>query len=26
VNPADVNALLIFLEVRNRQQPAGVGK
>ncbi|MEG4802760.1 tRNA uridine-5-carboxymethylaminomethyl(34) synthesis enzyme MnmG [Microcoleus sp. ARI1-B5] len=25
VNPADVNALLIFLEVRNRQ-PAGVGK
>ena len=26
VNPADVNALLIFLELRNRQQPAGVGK
>ena len=26
VNPADVNALLIFLEVRNRQQPAAVGK
>jgi tRNA uridine 5-carboxymethylaminomethyl modification enzyme len=26
VNPADVNALLIFLEVRNRQQPASVGK
>ncbi len=26
VNPADVNALLIFLEVRNRQQPAGVGR
>ncbi|MEG5044123.1 tRNA uridine-5-carboxymethylaminomethyl(34) synthesis enzyme MnmG [Microcoleus sp. B4-C1] len=26
VNPADVNALLIFLEVRNRQQPAGVAK
>jgi tRNA uridine 5-carboxymethylaminomethyl modification enzyme len=26
VNPADVNALLIFLEVRNRQQPARVGK
>ncbi|MEG4325617.1 tRNA uridine-5-carboxymethylaminomethyl(34) synthesis enzyme MnmG [Microcoleus sp. herbarium5] len=26
VNPADVNALLIFLEVRNRKQPAGVGK
>ncbi len=26
VNPADVNALLIYLEVRNRQQPAGVGK
>ncbi|MEG4836601.1 tRNA uridine-5-carboxymethylaminomethyl(34) synthesis enzyme MnmG [Microcoleus sp. B9-D4] len=26
VNPADVNALLIFLEVRNRQQPADVGK
>lgn len=26
VNPADVNALLIFLEVGNRQQPAGVGK
>ncbi|MBE9120478.1 tRNA uridine-5-carboxymethylaminomethyl(34) synthesis enzyme MnmG [Tychonema sp. LEGE 07199] len=25
VNPADVNALLIFLEVRNRQQPAAVG-
>lgn len=25
VNPADVNALLIFLEVRNRQQSAGVG-
>ncbi|MBE9183278.1 tRNA uridine-5-carboxymethylaminomethyl(34) synthesis enzyme MnmG [Microcoleus sp. LEGE 07076] len=26
VNPADVNALLIFLEVRNRQQPVGLGK
>jgi len=26
VNPADVNALLIFLELRNRQQPAGVAK
>ena len=26
VNPADVNALLIFLEVRNRQQPVSVGK
>ncbi|MEG4306645.1 tRNA uridine-5-carboxymethylaminomethyl(34) synthesis enzyme MnmG [Microcoleus sp. D3_18a_C4] len=26
VNPADVNALLIFLEVRNRQQPAAVSK
>jgi tRNA uridine 5-carboxymethylaminomethyl modification enzyme len=26
VNPADVNALLIFLEVRNRKQPAAVGK
>ncbi|WP_373535985.1 tRNA uridine-5-carboxymethylaminomethyl(34) synthesis enzyme MnmG [Microcoleus sp.] len=26
VNPADVNALLIYLEVRNRQQPAAVGK
>ena len=26
VNPADVNALLIFLELRNRQQPAAVGK
>jgi len=26
VNPADVNALLIYLEVRNRKQPAGVGK
>ncbi|MEG3937151.1 MULTISPECIES: tRNA uridine-5-carboxymethylaminomethyl(34) synthesis enzyme MnmG [unclassified Microcoleus] len=25
VNPADVNALLIYLEVRNRQQPAAVG-
>ena len=26
VNPADVNALLIYLEVRNRKQPAAVGK
>ncbi|MFB8797167.1 MAG: tRNA uridine-5-carboxymethylaminomethyl(34) synthesis enzyme MnmG [Microcoleus sp.] len=26
VNPADVNALLIFLEVRNRQQPVSLGK
>ncbi len=26
VNPADVNALLIYLEVRNRQQPVGAGK
>ncbi|WP_293128989.1 tRNA uridine-5-carboxymethylaminomethyl(34) synthesis enzyme MnmG [Microcoleus sp. bin38.metabat.b11b12b14.051] len=26
VNPADVNALLIYLEVRNRQQPVAVGK
>jgi tRNA uridine 5-carboxymethylaminomethyl modification enzyme len=26
VNPADVNALLIYLEVQNRKQPAAVGK
>jgi tRNA uridine 5-carboxymethylaminomethyl modification enzyme len=26
VNPADVNALLIYLEVRNRQQPVAAGK
>ncbi|NJR24023.1 MAG: tRNA uridine-5-carboxymethylaminomethyl(34) synthesis enzyme MnmG [Richelia sp. CSU_2_1] len=26
VNPADVNALLIYLEIRNRQQPVTAGK
>ena len=25
VNPADINALLIYLEVRNRQQPMILG-